>query len=164
MKSSSLIKRFLLKILAAAAVIAIVLTWVLGFFRMSGNYMYPAVKDGDLCIVYKPEKCGINEVVLYRDDYGNLRLGRIVAEEGQSVDFPEKGGYLVDGYQPAEEITYETCADMDADVIYPLKIKKEMYFIMNDFRSDTNDSRCHGMIDQSRICGKLVFLLRRRGF
>lgn len=157
-------KRFLIKVLAASVIFSIVLTWVLGFYRMSGNYMFPAVKDGDLCMVYKPEKCSINEVVLYRDNSGSLRLGRIVAGENQTVEFMENGGYLVDGYQPAEEITYETWADSESDVQYPLKIDKGMYFIMNDFRSDTSDSRCFGMIDQSRICGKLVFLLRRRGF
>lgn len=126
--------------------------------------MFPAVKDGDLCMFFKPEKCRINDVVLYLDDHDSLRLGRIVAEEGQLVEFPEEGGYLVNGYQPAEEITCETYTDKKTDIKYPLKIKKETYFIMNDFRSDMNDSRTQGMIERSRIYGKLVFVLRRRGF
>lgn len=154
--------KLLIKMAVLGIIVFIVLTYVLGFYRMTGNNMFPFVKDGDLCIVYKLEEYTTGDVVAYRDDEGKTKIGRIVAVGGQSVDFPKEGGYTVDGYQPAEEITYQT---FGADgVKYPVEIGENEFFIMNDFRSDTDDSRQIGIIKESDIHGKLLFLIRRRGF
>lgn len=154
--------KLLIKIAVLAIIVVIVMTWILGLHRMTGNNMFPFVKDGDLCIVYKLEDYTTGDVVLYRNDEGKMKLGRIVAVGGQSVDFPKDGGYTVDGYQPSEEITYQT---FGADgVKYPIDVGDDEVFIMNDFRSDTDDSRQFGSIKKSDIKGKLLFLIRRRGF
>ena len=154
--------KLLIKIAVLGIIVFIVLTYVLGFYRMTGNNMFPFVKDGDLCIVYKLEEYTTGDVVAYRDDEGKIKIGRIVAVSGQSVDFPKEGGYTVDGYQPAEEITYQTFGANR--VKYPIKVGKNEFFVMNDFRSDTDDSRQIGSIKESDIRGKLLFLIRRRGF
>ena len=154
--------KLLIKIAVLVIIVVIVLTWILGLHRMTGNNMFPFVKDGDLCIVYKLDDYTTGDVVLYRNDEGKMKLGRIVAVSGQSVDFPKDGGYTVDGYQPSEEITYQT---FGADgVKYPIDVDDDEAFIMNDFRSDTDDSRQFGGVKKSDIDGKLLFLIRRRGF
>lgn len=154
--------KLLIKIAVLAIIVVIVLTWILGLHRMTGNNMFPFVKDGDLCIIYKLDDYTTGDVVLYRNDEGKMKLGRIVAIGGQSVDFPKDGGYIVDGYQPSEEITYQT---FGADgVKYPIDVGNDEVFIMNDFRSDTDDSRQFGGVKKSDINGKLLFLIRRRGF
>lgn len=154
--------KLLIKIAVLVIIVVIVLTWILGLHRMTGNNMFPFVKDGDLCIVYKLDDYTTGDVVLYRNDEGKMKLGRIVAVGGQSVDFPKDGGYTVDGYQPSEEITYQT---FGADgVKYPIDVGEDEAFIMNDFRSDTDDSRQFGCVKKSDIDGKLLFLIRRRGF
>lgn len=154
--------KLLIKIAVLVIIVVIVLTWILGLHRMTGNNMFPFVKDGDLCIVYKLDDYTTGDVVLYRNDEGKMKLGRIVAVGGQSVDFPKDGGYTVDGYQPSEEIT---CQTFGADgVKYPIDVDDDEAFIMNDFRSDTDDSRQFGGVKKSDIDGKLLFLIRRRGF
>ena len=154
--------KLLIKITVLTIIVVIVLTWILGLHRMTGNNMFPFVKDGDLCIAYKLDDYTTGDVVLYRNDEGKMKLGRIVAVGGQSVDFPKDGGYTVDGYQPSEEITYQT---FGADgVKYPIDVGEDEVFIMNDFRSDTDDSRQFGGVKKSDIDGKLLFLIRRRGF
>ena len=154
--------KLLIKIAVLVIIVVIVLTWILGLHRMTGNNMFPFVTDGDLCIVYKLDDYTTGDVVLYRNDEGKMKLGRIVAVGGQSVDFPKDGGYTVDGYQPSEEITYQT---FGADgVKYPIDVDDDEAFIMNDFRSDTDDSRQFGGVKKSDIDGKLLFLIRRRGF
>ena len=156
------LEKLLIKIAVLVIIVVIVLTWILGLHRMTGNNMFPFVKDGDLCIVYKLDDYTTGDVVLYRNNEGKMKLGRIVAVGGQSVDFPKDGGYTVDGYQPSEEITYQT---FGADgVKYPIDVGNDEVFIMNDFRSDTDDSRQFGSIKKSDIKGKLLFLIRRRGF
>lgn len=154
--------RLLIKIAVLGVIIFLVLTYVLGFYRMTGNNMFPFVKDGDLCIVYKLDEYTTGDVVAYKTKNGKTKIGRIVAVGGQEVNFPKDGGYTVDDYQPAEEITYQT---FGADgVKYPIEVGENEFFIMNDFRSDTDDSRQIGSIKESKICGKLLFLIRRRGF
>ena len=154
--------KLLIKIAVLVIIVVIVLTWILGLHRMTGNNMFPFVKDGDLWIVDKLDEYTTGDVVLYRNDEGKMKLGRIVAVGGQSVDFPKDGGYTVDGYQPSEEITYQT---FGADgVKYPIDVDDDEAFIMNDFRSDTDDSRQFGGVKKSDIDGKLLFLIRRRGF
>ena len=159
-KKKSPLAKLLLKISVISLTAFAVLTWVLGFHRMAGNNMFPAIKDGDLCIMYKLEDYHSDDVVAYTDNSGATKIGRIVAVGGQTVEFPEEGGYTVDGYQPSEEITYETHG-VDTD---PIDVPEGSFFILNDFRSDTDDSRIYGVIEESRIDGKLMFLLRRRGF
>ena len=161
-KKLGTLAKLLIKIAVLVIIVVIVLTWILGLHRMTGNNMFPFVKDGDLCIVYKLDDYTTGDVVLYRNDEGKMKLGRIVAVGGQSVDFPKDGGYTVDGYQPSEEITYQT---FGADgVKYPIDVDDDEAFIMNDFRSDTDDSRQFGGVKKSDIDGKLLFLIRRRGF
>lgn len=161
-KKLGTLAKLLLKIAVLMIIVVIVLTWILGLHRMTGNNMFPFVKDGDLCVVYKLDDYTTGDVVLYRNDEGKMKLGRIVAVGGQSVDFPQEGGYTVDGYQPSEEITYQT---FGADgVKYPIDVGDDEVFIMNDFRSDTDDSRQFGGVRKSDIDGKLLFLIRRRGF
>lgn len=154
--------KLLIKIAVLTIIVVIVLTWILGLHRMTGNNMFPFVKDGDLCIAYKLDDYTTGDVVLYRNDEGKMKLGRIVAVGGQSVDFPKDGGYTVDGYQPSEEITYQTFGANG--VKYPIDVGNDEVFIMNDFRSDTDDSRQFGGVKKSDIDGKLLFLIRRKGF
>ena len=154
--------KLLIKIAFWGIIAYIVLTYILGFYRMAGNNMFPFIKDGDLCIVYKLEEYTTGDVVAYKNKDGKVKLGRIVAVSGQEVNFPEEGGYTVDGYQPSEEITYQTFgAD---EVKYPIVVGENEFFVMNDFRSDADDSRQDGAIKRSNIYGKLLFLIRRRGF
>lgn len=83
---------------------------------------------------------------------------------GQTVSFADEGGYLIDDYQPIEENPYETYAAKKGTVKYPLQLKEDEYFILNDFRELTTDSREQGAIQKSQIKGKLLFLMRRRNF
>ena len=160
--------RFLFRFIAKLAIIVgigyVVLTYVMGVYRMTGNAMFPAVKDGDLCITYKLDELHLNDVVFYNDEKGNRHMGRIVAMPGQVVDFPENGGYLVNGMAPLEEVRYETYIDPSSDVEYPVTVPDGQYFVLNDMRDSTVDSRVFGCISKSDMNGKLIFVLRRRGF
>lgn len=156
--------RFIRKTVVLILIIVCLLTFVFQIFRMTGNSMYPYVKDGDFCIFYRLDKIYLNDVVLYEDEKGKERIGRIVASGGQSVTFAEEGGYLVNDYQPIEENPYETYKAEKGKVNYPLLLKEDEYFILNDFRQITTDSRELGGIKKSQIKGKLLFLMRRRNF
>lgn len=155
---------FIQKTIVLVLLLFILLTFVFQIFRMTGNNMSPYVRDGDLCIFYRLDKIYLNDVVLYENKEGKKQVGRIIASGGQTVSFAEEGGYLVDDYQPIEENPYETYAAKKGTVKYPLQLKEDEYFILNDFRELTTDSRKQGAIQKSQIKGKLLFLMRRRNF
>lgn len=158
------VSRFLIKTGVIALAAAGVLVFFLQAYRMDGNQMFPSVRDGDLCFFYKLGTCTADDIVLYEDRNGELRAGRVIAVGGQTVDFPESGGYTVNGCEILDEIPYETYAAESGSVDYPVTLEEGQYFILNDFRPDTADSREYGPVDGTRIKGKLLFLLRRRGF
>ena len=160
----SFLFRFLVKTALIILAVFLVLTFVLQIFRMTGNNMYPYISDGDLCVFYRLDDLYLNDVVLYEDEDGRKCVGRIIASGGQVVSFAKEGGYTVDGYEPIEENPYETYEAEDGNVLYPLHLAEDEYFVLNDFRKLTTDSREKGTIKRSQIKGKLLLLMRRRNF
>lgn len=163
-KKYRFLKRFLIKTLMIVGSIYAILTFLIVVMRMEGNTMSPFLRDGDLCVFYRLEDIYLNDVVVYENEKGTLQAGRVVAGSGQKIEFPESGGYKVDGYDPAEEVMYKTYAGENSRVTYPLTLREEEYFILNDFRTLTNDSRETGAVKRSQIKGKLLLLVRRRNF
>ena len=158
------LKNFITKTLFVIAVGWFTLTYVFQLYRATGNAMSPFVRDGDLCVFYKLEDAYANDVVVYQTEDGEIHVGRIIGTPSQVVDFPEEGGFELNGYQPAEEIMVETYKSENSIIEYPLELGDDEYFIMNDYRSLTDDSREFGAIKKSQIKGKLLIMLRRRGF
>ena len=163
-KKYRFLKHFFVKTLVIAGSLYVILVFLIVVLRMEGNTMSPFVRDGDLCIFYRLGDIYLNDVVVYENAEGSFQVGRIVAGNGQKIDFPESGGYEVDGYRPSEEITYETYANGNSSITYPLTLKKDEFFILNDFRTLTNDSREIGAVKRKQIKGKLLLLVRRRNF
>lgn len=141
----------------------VMLTCVLAITIQYGNNMFPAVRDGDLIISYRLSNPSINAAVLYRHD-GKVRVGRIVALEGHTVDITDQGAITVNGIAPAEEVFYPTFKADGSEVSYPYTVGANKVFVLNDFRDDTNDSRSFGAIDTSELMGSLLLTVRRRGF
>lgn len=154
----------ILKIAVVALAFIACWQWALRPVYVSGNGMFPALKDGDLCIVSRIGMPYTDDVVAYEAPGGGLRIGRVVAIGGQKVDFPAGGGLTVNGYQPSEEIAYQTFKAEGTGRNYPLTVPEGDYFILDDMRLDLGDSRTYGCIPSSRIIGRAVFMVRRRGF
>ena len=154
------ILKFFLKLVTIVVVTWGLLHFVFGLFILRGNYMFPAVRDGDLCFTYRLEDYVIGDVVLYNHD-GKERVGRVIATAGMDVEVNETGELLVEGMVPAEQIFYLTEAGTQK---YPYTVKEGEVFIMNDFRSDVEDSRTYGSIKKTDLDGKCIFVIRRRGF
>ena len=156
------LRQLILKLLLFGLVTYGVFTFVLGGIRISGNNMFPMLKDGDFCLYYRTRDVYLEDMVIYEDSTGNLRAGRIKAVGGQTVDFLKDGGLLVDGSIPSEYLPYDTLKAENSEVKYPIQLGSDEYFILNDYRSDTTDSRQYGAVSVSSIKGKGIFILRRR--
>ena len=158
-------KYFLVKLTAKIVTTIIgvwlLLTYVCGVYVNHNNSSYPMVKDGDLCITYKRSEVIKGDVVAYKKG-DKVCFGRIIAKEGEEVDIRD-GVVLVNGYNVVEDTVYETSAE-ESKIKYPYIVPQGKVFILNDFRKEVTDSRVLGGIDESDLKGKLIFLIRRRGF
>ena len=160
-KTLKALRSLVLKLLVVGLCIWLALTFVFGVFRLAGNSMYPALKDGDLCVTYRLEEYHSSDVVAYRAD-GQLRFGRIVARAGDTVDGDEQG-VLINGLHPSEEIFYPTQM-LDTALDLPMTLAEGQFLVLNDYRSDLGDSRTYGVIAGDDLEGKVIFIFRRRGF
>ena len=151
---------FFIKIGITAAIIWALCTFVTGIYVIHSNSGYPMIKDGDLCIIYRLAELHDGDLVAYSAS-GETHFGRIVAAEGDSIDVEEES-LTVNGYGVYEDAVYPTTAE-GISVQLPYTVPSESYFLLNDYRSDINDSRNYGGIPKSDIKGKVVFVMRRRG-
>ena len=154
--------QFLIKTGILTGMIGLILSFLICPFRMNDNTMFPSFRNGDLGIFCKIMSGTTNDVILYKDADNQLKVGRVVAVGGQTVEFYESGGFKINGSSIFDEVPYDTYA---TDVsIYPITLEDDQVFVLNDFRSVETDSRTFGPIDTSQIVGKLICSWRIRGF
>ena len=151
---------FFAKIGLTALAVWALLTYVGGVSMCHDNSAYPMIKDGDLILSYRLDPLRQGDVVVYRVD-GIARFGRVIALGGDTVDIA--GEYVdVNGYGLYENTVYPTSAE-GAKISFPYTVPQDSVFVLNDYRSDMNDSRNYGAIPISETEGKAVFVIRRRG-
>ena len=75
-----------IKIGIVAVLVAGLLLFVVTVRVQHSNNMYPAMRDGQLCLFVKPAEPILDQVVLYKDPAGIERVGRIVAQSGDGVE------------------------------------------------------------------------------
>ncbi|MBR0411418.1 MAG: signal peptidase I [Eubacterium sp.] len=161
--SGQLFVALLLKLIVIAVSVWAMLTFVLGLTIHYGNNMFPAIKDGDLVISLRVHRPYLNAAVLYKQD-GKLCTGRVIGMPGMEINITKEGALTVNGIAPAEEVFYPTRPAEDSGISYPCTVGEGQVFILNDFRSDTNDSRTFGGIDIKDVKGPVLLIIRRRGF
>jgi signal peptidase I len=154
--------RFIVKLLLVILAVWAIFTFVFGIDRVSGDSMYPGLRDGDLILYYRLEKdYRIDDVVTFTLS-GTTYQARIVAQEGDTVDLSKDGQLIVNGNVQQEEIFFPT-EDMKNDISYPYTVEADSYFVLCDYRTAGIDSRTYGTIPQSAFAGKIITVLRRRG-
>ena len=156
-------KALILKISLLTLIIFIVFNYVIGIKSMKGVSMFPKILDGDLIIYSRlDETYNINDVIVYESD-GIEKVGRVIAKEGDSVDFTTDGELKVNGNVQNEEIFFETFAT-SKDITFPYHVNESSCFVLSDNRIQGVDSRVTGDIQQKNIKGKVIVILRIRGF
>ena len=143
-----------------ALVIVLTFTFVFGVYIDHNNASYPMIKDGDLCLTFKLAKLDKGDVVAIKHN-GEVRFARVIALQGDTVEI--KNDFVsVNGTGVFEDTVYGTTAE-GSKINYPYKVPEGTVFVLNDFRSDTYDSRTLGGIPLSDCRGKVIFIMRRRG-
>ncbi len=129
--------------------------------RVSGNEMFPAIKDGDLLIGFRLQRQYEQEnVVVYTVD-GVQKVGRIVALAGDVVDMDDSGTLVVNGTVKSGDIAFPTYAKEGTE--YPYRVPDDCVYILSDYRTQAEDSRDFGAVQTKNVQCKVISLLRRRG-
>ena len=131
--------------------------------------MVPSFQDGDrVLVVHDWNGVEQGDVVVAVNVLDEPIIKRVIATEGQTVDFDyEAGAVLVDG-QPVDEtqfglengITEEPYSSFEL-LEFPQTVPEGCVFVLGDNRAVSEDSRYLdvGMIDTRNILGKAVFHL-----
>jgi signal peptidase I len=162
LKQKETVLKFVIKLVLVILSVWAIFSFVFGIRLVSGETMYPRLRDGDLVLYYRLEQdYQIGDVVTFKLNDSTFWC-RIVAQEGDVVDLDTSGQLLVNGNVQQEEIFYPT-EPQEGDFTYPYTVEEGSYFVLCDFRTEGFDSRSFGTVSKSTIDGKVITLLRRRG-
>jgi len=129
---------------------------------VTGNSMENTLSENDMLFVsglfYKPQ---LGDIVVISKNYNanttKISIKRIVATEGDSVDF--KDGFLYVGGYKINEIYAKNKTDLKNiknPLKFPLKVPAGMVFVLGDNRENSHDSRSadFDLVDIRYILGK----------
>ena len=149
-----------------ALIVYLLFTFCFLITQSHGQGMFPAVKDGDLCVVFRTqaqrmlgEKVKADDVVAYQTD-GKRAFGRVVAVAGDVVMLGDSGSLMVNGVTEGGDIVFSTYAEGELE--YPYRVPDGCVYVLGDRRVSTTDSRILGPIPLESVEGKLITILRRR--
>ncbi len=161
LETSAGYRSLLVKVVLIAAAGYLLFTQVFLVTQVSGNGMFPAMKDGDLMIVFRMQQdYAKNDVIALNVD-GQRQIGRIVARETDVVMLDDTGTLTINGTVQGGEILYPSYAKEGIE--YPYRVPDGHVFVMGDYRTQTTDSRDWGAIPMEQVEGKVITILRRRG-
>lgn len=154
----------LLKIAFVFGFVFMVFVFMFGMFQVSDESMSPAMREGDLVVFYRLQKDYAAGDTIVVNDNGVKEVRRVVAVEGDRVNFNEDG-LEINGYHQSEERIYTETLPFSTGITYPVKVKKGSVFVLGDNRPSSKDSRVYGLVDiQSGTEGKVMTIVRRRNF
>ena len=155
---------FLIKIALIVIAFLVVHAFLFEIEIYHGNDMYPAVKDGDLLLIYKLDKHIAGDVVLYENQFsGKRELSRIFTRDGVEIDITPEGEPTINGAIVTDSVFYKTDKLEGSTVEFPYKMKEGDIFLLDDYRTIGNDSRAFGSVRDDDIVGKVLYLFRKRG-
>lgn len=151
------------KLLIVAAVLVALYYLVFGLLRYNDDGMKPALKDGDLVVYYRLDKrYSVGDLLVYSYK-GKERVARVIATEGSTIDINENG-LIINGSPQQEQDIYKETLLYKEGVTFPIKVPPGQLFVLGDNRTTAVDSRIFGTVPIQDTQGKVVTVLRRRGF
>ena len=149
----------IIKVLLISIIIYLLCFYIFGFYIVKSNNMNPSIKNGSLLIYYRlNKKIDRLDVIV-----SNNQIYRVVGINKDKIDI-KNNIVLVNDMKEEGDIYFSTYKVDTSKINYPLEIGKNEYFVLNDYRTDNNDSRSFGVIKKNNIKGKVIGSIQIRGF
>lgn len=146
---------YALIIIAASA--ALVATFFMPVFQISGNSMAPRYNNGEFVVSVKTSNLKRGDVIAFY--HGNkILVKRVIASAGQWVAMDEEGNVYVDGLK-LDESYIQNKVIGEYDIEFPYQVPDGHWFVLSDDRTESIDSRNSdiGCISQEDVIGKIIF-------
>ncbi len=151
----------------ALVVVVFVFSFLLRVVTISGPSMTPTLLDGERVIVsnflYQPK---VGDVVVFSlREQSEPYIKRIIATEGQTVDFDvDTAKLIVDGQPLDEPYINEIMTNYDMwynESYFPVTVGEDQYFACGDNRNHSYDSRYSsvGLVDREEIVGRALLVI-----
>ena len=157
------LRSFLIRLAALAAVMYVLLFHIIGITTMPGEDMSPRLSAGDLLLFYRLDRAPKAQdiVVIDRKDTGKRYVSRVVAGPGDTVNISDETGLQVNGNTQAETKIFYPTKPYVGQVVFPVTLGEDEYFVLADYRNGGADSRYFGPVKQEEIQGIVITVLRR---
>lgn len=155
-------QKLALRIVSLGLVFYILFSKIFVICQLNGNAMFPSLRDGDFVLGFRLEdEINKDDLVLYEMDRENC-VSRVVAKATDYVDMDEEGHLYVNGTIQSSDILYPT--EPKELLKYPFRVPEGYFFVLGDYRTKASDSRDFGPLPKEAIKGKVITIVRRRGF
>ena len=158
------IKEFIkdsLKYLIVIATVFFIALFVVSFEQVIGPSMKGTLNAGDVTIVnklvYKFRTIKRNEIVSINQK-DKIMVKRVIGLPGEHIEYKDNKLYVNGSLVLENNISVETKDFKLEDIGYET-IPKDMYFVLGDNRTNSNDSREFGLVKKDEIIGKIVMRL-----
>lgn len=157
------IRTLMVKLVIIATALVILFGVIFGFYRVSDTSMEPAMKNGDLVMIYRLDRqVNVGEVMAVTFE-GRTTQARVVARAGDVIDIDDEG-LVINGAHQQEQDAVGKTSQVAGGVSFPLTVPQGQVFMLGDNRETAVDSRIYGCVEIDRLDGKVMGIFRRRGF
>lgn len=137
-----------------AMVLALLFVTVIGFpTSVSGNSMFPTLKDGQFAVVNRlDKKIERNDIIVLNNPKQNTGfplIKRVIGIAGDTVQIID--GYVYVNNEKREE-SYEKIKDA-GKLSEPITLKEGEYIVLGDNRNNSMDSSEFGVVTKSDVIG-----------
>lgn len=156
-KYIKVLKSTIYALIIIAATAALVATFFMPVFQISGNSMAPRYNNGEFVVSVKTSNLKKGDVIAFY--HGNkILVKRVIASAGQWVTMDEEGNVYADGLK-LEESYISNKVVGEYDIEFPYQVPDGHWFVLSDDRNESVDSRNSeiGCISQDDVIGKIVF-------
>jgi signal peptidase I len=138
--------------------------------RIDNSFMEDSLFEGDFLLAsqlaFKFGEAKVGDVVVFEHPFkiGELRVGRILATEGQTIEIIDKSVYIDDEpFADFDKIKHTDFSILpfeysNRDCISPVSVPAGAAYILCDNRDSAEDSRNFGVVNIDNIKGKGLFV------
>ena len=130
-------------------------------YKIDGNSMNPTLYHSELVLAQRnPKTINRKDIISFKKEGYDLAIKRVIGIPGDTIDIKEDGTILVNNEIIDEPYLSSKSIDK-VEVIFPITLDEDEYFVLGDNRIDSFDSKNYkiGNVKREEIIAKIIFKL-----